>query len=71
MSKKQEDTWMIKVRKKGTTRWPWFLTPDGNGNHLRIHAALITDKERADRVAKEINDEAAYDAKVVGWNDRR
>lgn len=65
-----DTNWMVKVRQKGATRWPWFLTPRGNANRLRIHAALFTE-EQAKRVAAEITAKGEFEGKAVDWDARR
>jgi hypothetical protein len=40
-----------------------YLTPQGGANHKRIFACLFT-PEQAAQLAKEINDEGQYRAKV-------
>jgi hypothetical protein len=55
----------VKAKKVGTKRWA-FLTSEGGTNHLRIHAAQILTKERAEQIAGEIAQENAgtWEAKV-------
>lgn len=55
----------IRDKEKASRSW-WFLTPKGYGNRLRIHAAQIEDKGKADRLATEIQTANTHlDAKVV------
>ena len=55
----------IKIREKGKRRWD-FLTSDGRLTHLRLHAAMTDDSEKAQGYVQKITeDNPGFEAKVV------
>lgn len=66
-----EDVFFVKVREQGKRQYR-FLTPRGGETHLRVHAAQVEGREKAERVVASILAEGGYEAKAVpAWQPTR